>query len=270
MSLTCDTIHIFDENNRGLGNFLYLIATTYGIAYKNNLDVKVESLEYFFSKWGDKYKKSLFRNINTEKISGKRNKVYEIKKTRNTYKIFECKNGDELVGYYQSYKYFDFIRPTILSLFSIDDTTKKYISEKYNIILSNYTTISLHVRRADYCNLGISLDTAYQNEAVCYIKNLFVETNIKFLVFSDDINWCRDKFIGDEYYFVQGEDDYVDLYMMSMCNHNIIANSTFSWWGAYLNEKDNKIVIYPKKWFCNNKRYQQIKEDMFLKNWIEI
>jgi len=94
--------------------------------------------------------------------------------------------------------------------------------------------------------------------------------NIKFMIFSDDIEWCKTKFVGNHFYFVENEDDYVDLYIMSFCNHNIIANSTFSWWGAYLNNYNDKIVIYPKKWFINDVRYTKIKADFFPGTWVEI
>ena len=71
----------------------------------------------------------------------------------------------------------------------------------------------------------------------------------KFVIFSDDIPWCKENFIGDNFTFIDGEEDYIDLYLMSVCEHNIIANSSFSWWGAYLNTNITKKVIAPKEWF---------------------
>ena len=102
----------------------------------------------------------------------------------------------------------------------------------------------------------------YYNKA---IKQFDKDSN--FLIFSDDIEWAKNNFKGDNFYFITenkiegndvmdtlniskgGHPDYIELYMMSLCDHNIIANSSFSWWGAWLNENPNKKVIAPKKWF---------------------
>ena len=70
-----------------------------------------------------------------------------------------------------------------------------------------------------------------------------------FAVFSDDIEWCRSNFHGDKFVFVEDQKDYEDLYYMSLCKHNIICNSTFSWWSAWLNNNADKKIISPKKWF---------------------
>ena len=68
-------------------------------------------------------------------------------------------------------------------------------------------------------------------------------------VFSDDINWCKTNLKFKNMVFVEGNDDVEDLWLMSLCDHNIIANSSFSWWGAWLNINPNKKVISPKRWF---------------------
>jgi hypothetical protein len=71
-----------------------------------------------------------------------------------------------------------------------------------------------------------------------------------YVIFSDDIDWCKSVFgISEEIYYIEGEEDYIDLYLMSMCTHNIIANSTFSWWAAWLNKNPDKVVVAPKTWF---------------------
>ena len=70
-----------------------------------------------------------------------------------------------------------------------------------------------------------------------------------FVVFSDDIKWCKENFIGNNFYFVENEKDYIEMYLMSSCNNNIISNSSFSWWSAWINENENKKIIGPKNWF---------------------
>ena len=89
-----------------------------------------------------------------------------------------------------------------------------------------------------------------------------------FLIFSDDIVWCKNNFVGDKFIFIEGEEDYIDLWLMSLCNHNIIANSSFSWWGAWLNKNNNKTVIAPKNWFGPNKKLDPT--DLYCKDWLVI
>jgi hypothetical protein len=88
-----------------------------------------------------------------------------------------------------------------------------------------------------------------------------------FLIFSDDIEWCKSNldFIKNKI-FISGNLDYQDLYLMSMCNHNIISNSSFSWWGAWLNNHKNKKVIYPSRWFNFSADTSEIGGE----NWIKI
>lgn len=117
----------------------------------------------------------------------------------------------------------------------------------------NRETVSVHIRRGDYMNnssLGGICDMEYYKSAVDYIKENI--ENPLFVFFSDDIPWCKEAFADLKAEFVnwnQGQDSYRDMQMMSLCKHNIIANSTFSWWGAFLNENPDKKVIMPKKWF---------------------
>jgi hypothetical protein len=71
----------------------------------------------------------------------------------------------------------------------------------------------------------------------------------RYLLISDDIDWCKSKFKGSNFYFIDDEPPIIDLYLQTMCTHNIISNSTFSWWGAWLNPNPSKIVVAPIKWF---------------------
>ena len=91
------------------------------------------------------------------------------------------------------------------------------------------------------------MDLSYFDKATSEIVKK--HSDIRFVVFSDDINWCKEAFKNKNFTFIEDEKDYIDLHMMSLCKHNIIVNSTFSWWGAWLNTNPNKIVIAPKVWF---------------------
>jgi len=165
-------------------------------------------------------------------------------------------------GYFQSEKYLD--RELILKLYSIDDISLEYINDKYKNIISN--SVSIHVRRGDYLNKYDKhpvQDINYYNLAMKYFRDYK-----KFIIFSDDIEWCKTNFIGDQFIFIEGEHDYIDLWLMSLCDHNIIANSSFSWWGAWLNQNINKKVIAPKNWFGPKKKLDTI--DLYCKDWILI
>ena len=116
---------------------------------------------------------------------------------------------------------------------------------------------SLHVRRGDYLKdpdfCGIC-DLDYYKKAVETVLSK-TKKQVTFLVFSNDINWCKenlaDDFAGNEVIYVDwntGKDSYKDMYLMSQCQANIIANSSFSWWGAYLNESPNKLVVSPLRY----------------------
>ncbi|MGN1264600.1 MAG: alpha-1,2-fucosyltransferase [Muribaculaceae bacterium] len=172
-----------------------------------------------------------------------------------------------ILGYWQSEKYipnnFRFrFKDTLLS-----DKTKKLCA-----IIESANSVSIHVRRGDYItkgNIGI-----YGN--ICtieYYKNAInriceIVDAPKFFVFSNDITWVKDNLpLGDAVFVSHnsGMDSWQDMYLMSKCKHNIIANSTFSWWGAWLNENEDKKVICPPK-FANS----DINKEIFPTSWIKV
>lgn len=114
-------------------------------------------------------------------------------------------------------------------------------------------SVSVHIRRGDYIKnkrLGGVCEQSYYDRAFEYIRRR-VDSPV-FFIFSDDIDWCKRNF-GNKYYYIDDSTPLTggrDMYMMSLCTHNIIANSSFSWWGAWLNKNKGKIVIAPEKWFA--------------------
>ena len=119
--------------------------------------------------------------------------------------------------------------------------------------INNNFCVAVHIRRGDYLNysyLNEICNKQYYDQAIQYFKNKY--NFCSFVFFSDDILWCKEKFkeIKNSIFVDWNTKDqsYLDLYMMSLCQNNIIANSTFSWWGAYLNNNNEKIVICPKFW----------------------
>lgn len=161
--------------------------------------------------------------------------------------FFNLPDNVVLLGTWVSYKYFDHIRPILLNELSVKHEWSKQnraTAEK----IKNSVSVSIHVRRTDKVGSStyFATDLNYINLAMAYFLEKF--ENPVFYVFSDDIEWCRFNINSNSAMFVDWNDDthaYEDLRLMSLCKHNIIAESTFSWWGAYLNENEEKIVISP-------------------------
>lgn len=160
-------------------------------------------------------------------------------------------------GYWQNEKYFKNIETNIQTEFTLKQPLTNKYSDTLNHII-NTSSVSLHIRRGDYVNdkktkaFHNVCDLKYYERAVDIIKAKI--NNPTFFIFSDDIEWVRDNLnITSPVFWVsslKGE-DYEELTLMSLCKHNIIANSTFSWWGAWLNKNPTKIVIAPKQWSVN-------------------
>ena len=170
-------------------------------------------------------------------------------------------------GYWQSLSFFS---KEIIDTLNFNTTLSKENLEIQSVIKSS-NSISVHIRRGDYLNLqtvyGGICTKEYYNKAIELMK-LKVPDSF-FVFFSDDMEWVKQNFSKEGAIYVdwnKGKDSYTDMYLMSCCKHNIIANSTFSWWGAYLNKNRNKIVISPAKWF--NTEINDI--DIIPDNWIKI
>jgi len=137
--------------------------------------------------------------------------------------------------------------------------------KKYNIL--NKDTVSIHVRRGDYTNL----QHIHPLQSIEYYENAYNiidDKSINVLVFSDDIEWCKNNIKFENITYIEGETNIVDMYIMSLCTHNIIANSSFSWWGAWLNNNKNKKVIAPINWFGSQSNLYT--GDIIPKKWIII
>lgn len=245
-----------------LGNTLFQIATAYSLALDNQdeLIYNINELE-FDHHTIDLYKKTIFRKLNfTSKLLGfghiHREPHFHFSK-------IDFLPNTKIHGYFQSEKYFKKNENKIRELFEIDDTTLHQILNKYGSILDN-ETCSIHVRRGDYLGLQEYHPTcsmSYFNEAISKINN-----NI-YLIFSDDISWCKENFVGDNFVFVEGNNEVTDLYLMSMCSNNIISNSSYSWWGAWLNKNETKKVVAPKIWFGPSYS-NMITDDIYCDKWI--
>jgi hypothetical protein len=135
--------------------------------------------------------------------------------------------------------------------------------DKYTDVIGK-NKAAIHVRRGDYMkmkNIYYSLDMSYYMGAMDYLKSCGVK---EFLVFSTDIPWCKEAFKGDQFTFIQ-DDTFVELFLMSRCDHMVTANSAFSWWGGYRITNPSRKIIAPKRWFVDNR-----KENIVPQSWIRI
>ena len=212
-----------------------------------------------------------------KRVTGTNNKKY-IEEKAISYDDQILMLGDDIYldGYWQSECYFKDIEPTIRREFAIrlpQSGTNREVAED---ILS-CESVSLHIRRGTYVNdknanstHGVC-DVEYYEKSLDYLKRN--KKDIKVFVFSDDPQWVlKNLSIEIPFYVVNHNDaknDFEDLRLMSQCKNHIIANSTFSWWGAWLCSHQNKVVIAPRKWYADENLNQQTN-DLIPDRWIRI
>lgn len=184
-----------------------------------------------------------------------------------------------LQGLWKNEKYFKNIRPLILNSFSF----KRQLNEKNQHLLEQIkrtSSVSLHVRRGDYISneiyksiVGDVCSYDYYLNSLRYLEEK-LGPGLSYFIFSDDIDWVKENlnFLNDrDTVFIghnTGKDSYIDMQLMSQCKHNIIANSTFSWWGTWLNQTPDKIVIAPKMWYNDYERCKN--NDIVPEEWVKI
>ena len=176
--------------------------------------------------------------------------LYEEKNAFYTRESFNPPKMGYLKGWFQSEKYFADIRDILLKELSLKKPVKLPISLRDTF--DKNITVSIHIRRGDYVRVGMALNELYYIRAIDRIKDYYEEP--VFLVFSDDIKWVK-KYIPLEKFIYISEEfdfrDYEELWLMTLCKANIISNSTFSWWGAWLNNDKDKKVIAPRRWLSS-------------------
>lgn len=172
-----------------------------------------------------------------------------------------CPDNVSLHGFYQTEKYFKHIEDEIRH----DFTFKEDILEPCKEMIGDETYNSLHVRRTDYIKNSKShtnLNARYYSDALAGF-----DKSSKFIVFSDDPEWCKKQqlFSDDRFLISENTDNRIDLCLMTLCKGHIIANSSFSWWGAWL--ANSKTVVAPKDWFGVKLQHQETK-DLYCKEWV--
>lgn len=271
----------------GLGNQMFQYATALSFSMKKSAELLIDKSSF------ESYKLHNFSlsNLAISASFANEKQIKEIKKRNlffkrtNVFKenglnynksLFEADVPIYLDGYFQSEKYFKDVRKKVIEEFQPSNELSNYSNEITSKIKNSEISISLHIRRGDYLYAktaqvhGLcSLD--YYNKAVEYIKNKNPEKQLSFFIFSDDHDWVSENLkLDGEVIQVNGngvDRNFEDIILMSKCEHNIIANSSFSWWGSWLNENEDKLVIAPREWF---KTKDLNSEDIYCSNWIKI
>ncbi|WP_289023309.1 alpha-1,2-fucosyltransferase [uncultured Salegentibacter sp.] len=239
--------------------------------FKHNLNVATPDLISDFTSLSVWNKLKREAGLNYPKIHNEKNFAFD-KKT------LELQAPVYLQGYFQSYKYFKGFEKQICDFFSFPENRKDEQDKKILTNLKYINSVAVHVRRGDYITdkktqkFHGNCTKEYYLEA---IETIAKQTaNPYFFFFSDDPDWGEQNFNHLPYNITfvtqnQGKDSWKDMMLMSSCKHNIIANSSFSWWGAWLNRNPDKIIIAPKKWFAFSKK-ESDNLDLIPLEWIKI
>jgi hypothetical protein len=176
----------------------------------------------------------------------------------------------KIVGWFQSEKYFIKHKQEILSLFEPNSEIMAYLNNKYSDIIHHPQTVSIHLRSYHIENPEVAqCYITYGTEYVEKAMKSFPENSL-FVVFSNQMGWCKKilENLPGNIQFIEGENYIYDFYLMSLCKNNIICNSSFSWWAAYLNKNPHKIVIVPPVWFHPSYKSELETKDLIPKEWI--
>lgn len=253
---------VFTDFNKGrFGNQLFFVSATIGIALRNKTNYG------FITQMG--HSGINYQEIFEEKLPIT-NTIPEIKFHQNGFAYEEINIQDaELIGYFQSEKFFKHCENKIKDQFKIKDNVIKNVMLKYPNIQDS---LSIHIRLGDYLNQQNHhpiFPFSYYEKILNKISNNYKSI----FVFSDDIQLIKEKFIGDKFTFpvFDYNNDIYNFVLMSLAKDNIIGNSTFSWWAAWLNKNPNKKVFSPhhKQWF--GPAYSNLDtKDLIPENWIQI
>jgi hypothetical protein len=264
-----------------MGNQLFQFAAMYSLSVKNNLELKIP-IENVYTPNHRNHRLFLYDGFNipeyflAEKkiIEPNINKLYKEPFFEYNPQFFDITDGTNVEGFFQSEKYFIDVLDDLLKFLTPKHSIIEYIDTKYSKLL-NDSTLSVHFRvggdRPELPNSFPNVSIEYYDKAI----QLQLEKNPdiqNIVVFSDKIEYAKNVFSENntDLIFIENENHFVDFFLMSMCKHNIVANSTFSWWSAYLNKNKNKTIIVPEKeWFGPELKYNNLK-DLFLENWIKL
>lgn len=258
----------------GLGNQIFQISAAFNLAKLNNDEACFNFNSSHTPLQGNqslKYKDNIYKEF---KHNDDLKSDVEFNQIGHCYNPIPYQKNLQIQGFFQSEKYFieskdEIVDKIVLGLnFNKEkyESVMDYINEITFRSDKSQTLVTVHIRRGDYLrfpHIHTLCDLDYYKTALSIMKEKIGDFTPIFI--SDDKEWCKNNFDGIVSPF---DDEIEDMILMSNCEHNIIANSSFSWWGAYLNKNPNKVVIGPKKWFGSGGPQDQ--DDTIPKKWIKI
>lgn len=258
----------------GLGNQLFQIALSYCLAKQYDRKIIFERISSSPSifKNRDVYWNTIFSRIPTIRSSEfSKIKFQNIYEQGSQFQKIDIPNGDVLLhGYWQCYKYLEKYRDELRQLFTLPNMNT--VNDEFKKIQEQYPDnkyVSIHVRRGDYLKLShvhTVLNMDYYRQAINLLESYC--SNLVFVIFSDDIKWCRENFgFLEKTYYPQCGKDVDEMHLMAKLDYHIIANSSFSWWGAFLSKDDH--VIAPKEWMVPS-RENKAMSDIYGPEWTRI
>ena len=248
-----------------LGNNMFQLAAALSLANKNNTQAHYCQ---------DSSDIKVFELPDIKFLQSSCSKRFSERKFNYNEEFDNQSDNTHLHGYFQSERYFKHCRELIIKNFSFKEYIKQNINTNSYSDIENLTNeyTAIHIRRTDY----LSIQHAHPVCSKDYYINCLNEISPKgkILVFSDDLNWCKENFTEDKYIHVN-LDHHFCLYMMTKVKNIIISNSTFSWWGAWLNTRVDKTVYAPKQWFGDTLPYrgadgtlENCLKDIFPQGWV--
>ena len=254
-----------------LGNQMFQYASLKGIARNRGFDYMVaKNDDVVVDSLGNRLYTELFNPFNINVKTGMLNGDYvQEPHFQFSEDLFNnCPDNTSLIGYYQTPKYFNHITDEIRK----DFTFRPEILDPCKDMMEEMTEpVALHIRRGDFIT---NVENHY-NQGLDYYEEALkkFEKHRQVIIFSDDTEWCNEQelFKPDRFLIAEGNSPYVDMCLMTMCTGFIIANSTFSWWPAWLSEAEDKTVVYPKQWFgVTGYTKDHDVSDLFPCRWVKI
>ncbi len=274
----------------GLGNQMFCYACGYAVAHENNCDLYIDTTQQD----NDKFRPTEITKFNigfNKRITIKKGNSFIDRLFLNKYKLYrkigiKTKVFNEKVeyqfdktvfqirgksvylkGYWQSYKYFDKYREDILRMFTISEKANRNVEKELSKIEKCENSIAIHIRRGDYVNIGCTIDERYYKKAIKFMEET-LNGRTEYFIFTDDLEYGYEfmhQYMDLNMHVLDAktEDKTIyDMYLMSKCQNQIIANSSYSWWAAWLNTYERKVVVCPEveKW----------RGDFYPEEWVKI
>jgi hypothetical protein len=279
-----------------LGNLLFQYAVGRHLAIKNNTSLRLDLMNRIT--WRDILAKRTANELNSfgicaelyrpfltiiglriRRYLGKdslpyENKLFQEKNVGFDPAVLTLGDGACLSGLFQSEKYFKDSEQTIRNDLRLRRTSLDRECSSYRDEITNSNSVGVHIRRGDYIKSPLHnvCSISYFRKAIRYLQDRLDSPS--FFIFSNDMEWCLNNIGISECRYVNSKPSpfasLVDFHLMRLCQHNVISNSTFSWWAAWLNDNQKKLIVTPSRWYSDEELNAQAMRDTVLDSWVRI